>query len=537
MSGSATVAISSNTCTGTSLAYGASCTYVITVSDTTNESSKQINVGISATYTNSSGTTTYSRVITISYTSIMTASLSVSSVLTCALKNTSSISCWGSNSTGGGGNGTTAVESVPMAISTTNTSGVVSSWSKVVTNGTTTCAIAGAGTNAGNIYCWGTGESGQIGNGASVSVTVPTLVTKPSTVTSWTDIQIRGTSLVCAMGTTNTTVNGITSGSSQIYCWGRANAGLGGGSFTESAPKAISTAGNITSWNSMYVGATAVCAIGSTATTSGVMYCWGYGAFGQMGNGTTTSVNTTPQAVSAPTTGAVTWSSVSIANRTVCAITTSGALYCWGWNSTGQVGINTTSTSESIPVAVSTTNTGTTTWSSVQTFNQTVCAITATSTSGIANWIYCWGLGTGGQIGNSASANKLIPTAITNPGGVSTWSSLSTPQNDTTTNVCCAISGTVTSGTAGWIYCWGTGTSGQIGNGASSSVNLPTAVSSSSGITSWYSVATSSTLVCAMPSSPNYVTTVYCWGLGTSGQIGNGATSTVNVPTATSSLP
>ncbi len=67
VSGSATVTVSSDTCTGTTIANGSSCTYNINVSDSVSESSKQINVGISASYNNDSSST-YARVLPVSYT-------------------------------------------------------------------------------------------------------------------------------------------------------------------------------------------------------------------------------------------------------------------------------------------------------------------------------------------------------------------------------------------------------------------------------------------------------------------------------------
>ena len=113
-----------------------------------------------------------------------------------------------------------------------------------------------------------------------------------------------------------------------------------------------------------------------------------------------------------------------------------------------------------------------------------------------------------------------MPTDVTTFGTVSTNSSFS-----------CAIASQGTN--AGKIYCWGLGTSGQIGNGANSKVNVPTSVIMPTDVTAFGAVSTNANFSCAIASQGNSAGKIYCWGLGTNGQIGNGANSNVNVPTAT----
>src|SRR5947199_184640 len=82
-------------------------------------------------------------------------------------------------------------------------------------------------------------------------------------------------------------------------------------------------------------------------TLSGAAYCWGDNTNGQLGNGTTTR-SPIPVAVS----GGVTSAAVSAGGHDhTCGVTPSGAAYCWGNNGVGQLG-NGTTTGSLTPVAV-----------------------------------------------------------------------------------------------------------------------------------------------------------------------------------------
>ena len=82
-------------------------------------------------------------------------------------------------------------------------------------------------------------------------------------------------------------------------------------------------------------------------TTSGAAYCWGGDSFGQLGNGSTDN-QTMPVAVSR----GLTFESVSAGSENTCGVTTSGVAYCWGVDSSGRLGDDSATTNQATPVAV-----------------------------------------------------------------------------------------------------------------------------------------------------------------------------------------
>jgi len=139
-------------------------------------------------------------------------------------------------------------------------------------------------------------------------------------------------------------------------------------------------------------------------TRSGAAYCWGYNLSGQLGNGTTMS-SATPVTVS----GGLTFTAVSVGASETCGVTTSGAAYCWGYNGYGELGTGTT-TGSLIPVAVS----GGLTFAAVsidRLENANAGPHTCGATPGGA--AYCWGDNTTGELGDGTSGtNRLTPVAV-----------------------------------------------------------------------------------------------------------------------------
>ena len=174
------------------------------------------------------------------------------------------------------------------------------------------------------------------------------------------------------------------------YCWGAG----GDRQSIGYSPAPVSVAGDLT-FASVSAGFVHSCGV----TTAGAAYCWGENLDGELGVGTATNSSVTPVLVA----GGLTFAAVSAGAFNTCGVTTSGAAYCWGRNTLGQLGIGTSTGPEqcqngtvhacsTIPVAVAGGLTFATLNSAYETFP--TCGVT---TAGAA---YCWGADEDGLLGN-----------------------------------------------------------------------------------------------------------------------------------------
>jgi hypothetical protein len=133
-------------------------------------------------------------------------------------------------------------------------------------------------------------------------------------------------------------------------------------------------------------------------TTSGTVLCYGQSSYGEVGNGSDTTV-TSPT----PVLGGHIFTAFAVGSNHTCGVATGGTVYCWGNDSEGQLGDGRPAAAQMSPVAVS----GLTATTIVAASNST-CAL---ATGGVA---YCWGDNTYGQLGNSLAlglSTTPIPVA------------------------------------------------------------------------------------------------------------------------------
>jgi alpha-tubulin suppressor-like RCC1 family protein len=146
------------------------------------------------------------------------------------------------------------------------------------------------------------------------------------------------------VGSVNITPGSISAGSfhtcgvtttGQAYCWGFNEWGqLGDGTrSTSPSPTPTAVVGGL-NFASISVGNLHTCGI----TTTGQAYCWGNGVGGRLGDGTTTDRRLTPTAVA----GGLNFASISAGGAHTCGTTPTGQAYCWGTGAYGTLGNGTT---------------------------------------------------------------------------------------------------------------------------------------------------------------------------------------------------
>jgi alpha-tubulin suppressor-like RCC1 family protein len=297
-------------------------------------------------------------------------------------------------------------------------------------------------TSVGAAYCWGFNDQGQLGDGTWTERAIPVPVQMPAGVTF--------TSIAVATGALGSHACGL-SAVGTAYCWGANDSGqLGDNTNTaRPLPAAVSMPAGVT-FTSLGVGSQHNCGL----TAAGEVWCWGDNEQGgQLGDGTTQD-RLAPTKVVMP--AGVTFASISISGHHSCALTATGAPYCWGWNSRGQLGDGTQS-SRSIPTAV--VMPAGVTFTSIDAGYYNTCAL---AVGGVA---YCWGRNVFGEVGDGSTASqRLTPVPVAMPVGV-TFASIVTGWNHS-----CGLS------PGGQAWCWGTNSRGQLGDGTTIDRTTPAKV-------------------------------------------------------------
>ena len=266
---------------------------------------------------------------------------------TCALTAAGAVKCWGRNSLGQVGDGTTT-----MALLPTDVIGLSSGMADVATSGARSCAL----TVSGAAKCWGWNVRGQLGDGAFVDAHAPVDVVPGAA--AFTGIVAGGTE-TCALGADG-----------RVWCWGdQQNPGVPV-TADQARPRAFDALGSGVA--ALAAGNGHMCAL-----IAGKVRCWGYNRYGQLGDGTVTS---SALPVEVPGLDGVT--ALGTGNVHSCAIVADGAR-CWGDNVAGQLG-NSVSFIATHPMDV--VGFGATP-AAIDAGHDHTCAITATG------GVKCWGLG------------------------------------------------------------------------------------------------------------------------------------------------
>lgn len=214
------------------------------------------------------------------------------------------------------------------------------------------------------------------------------------------------------------------------------------------------------------------------------LWCWGYNAWGQLGDGTTTG-GSTPVRAAIP--AAV--KQVSAGGSHTCALTDAGKVYCFGQNSEGQLGDGTV-TDHAAPAEVA----GLTGVTEVSAGSSFTCALRSGD-------VWCWGANNLAQLGLGKTGHYYAPQKVN-------LGSVQASHIEAGSLSACALT------SAGTAYCWGK-TSPDLGAQAYLS---PAALTIG---TPAQELALGPDFWCSRSSSG----TVGCWGRNGAGQLGNGTTT------------
>lgn len=331
--------------------------------------------------------------------------------------------CWGSNAFAKLGDGTSTGRNRPAPVA----GGI--RFTSLSAGASHACGL----TASGEAFCWGRNEDGEVGSGPLAGGGAATVPSRVSGGIAFTVLKA-GEGHTCALDATGAG-----------YCWGLNEYGqLGDGT---KAPRLTPTpVGGGLRFVALSAGGMHTCGL----TASGAAYCWGNNENGQLGNGTDwTSGGSASILTPTAVLGGLEFVMVAAGNRHSCGLTRNGAVYCWGYNYSGQLG-DRTLTSANRPQIVSRV-------ASVVHLSagyNTTCAI---SSGGAAS---CWGGGP--YLGDGSGDGLTIPTGQVV--GV-TFASIARSIDHA-----CGVS------LVGRAYCWGSNVSGEVGDGSNLTRFRPTAV-------------------------------------------------------------
>lgn len=266
-------------------------------------------------------------------------------------------------------------------------------------------------------------------------------------------------------------------------------------------------------------GATMVAA-GGTHTcalrTNGTVWCWGGAAYGQLGDGTAGDANamrTAPVQVRRKGSTLKGVTSIAVGFLHSCALRADRTVWCWGNAQEGQLGNgDTAGTVAYYPFAVQVKRGS----GELTNVKRIVAGGSHTCALRFDGSVLCWGRADLGQVGDGttgdANGDRRAAVRVRHGSGY-------------LRNVVAMAAGnghTCATKANGSVYCWGDGSLGQLGDGASGSGHRrtkPARVRRGSGyLTNITRLHAEEYHTCARRADG----TAWCWGLGEYGQLGDG---------------
>lgn len=238
------------------------------------------------------------------------------------------------------------------------------------------------------------------------------------------------------------------------------------------------------------------------STTAGSFWIMGQNYYGQLG----LNERTTPGVSSPIQVGSLTdWKQVSLMNYVQGAVKSTGALWMWGVNTFGTLGLG-DRLDKSSPVQVG----SLTNWKQVSVSDNYACAIKTDGT------LWTWGYNDMGQLGHGDRTHRSSPTQV---GSLTNWKTVFAQYNS---NIC-AIK------TDGALWTWGKNTSGELGLGDQTHRSSPVQVGS---LTNWKVAGPGYSSTLAVKTDG----TLWAWGNATGGRLGLNSSTTYSSPVQVGAL-
>ena len=314
------------------------------------------------------------------------------------------IYAWGRNTSGELGIGTTLARSnVPIAVKTTGTPMDGKVVKQVEGGGRYEGSHSIALASDGTVYTWGLNQYGQLGNNTTTNSRSPIAVQAAGT-------PLAGKTIVQVAAGADHSLALDSDGA--LYAWGsNAYGQLGNGTTTNSSvPVAVKIAGTPLAGKTI-IQIVAGANHNMVLTSDGAIYTWGWNYHGQLGNNTKTNSNTivAVQTIGTPLAGKKIVK-IAAGQGHSLALTDDGRVYTWGRNDTGQLGNNAT-TDAMLPVAVTVTGTPMNNKTIIEIASGARHSLAIDS----SGKVYAWGHNGSGQLGNNSTVNALTPVAVQAP--------------------------------------------------------------------------------------------------------------------------
>lgn len=286
--------------------------------------------------------------------------------------------------------------------------------------------------------------------------------------------------------------------SGDLYVWGTDNylhQTVSTATAQDLTPVKVAFPAGVTSWVDGAAGIYHSVLLGN----NGNVYAWGLNNHGQLGNGTTTNSDTLVE-VKLP--AGVTATAVAAGLFNSLAIGSDGNVYAWGENTYGELG-NGTTTDSDMPLKVSLPSGFVPAKIYAYAYNDF-----AIGTDGS---LYAWGSNGQGQFGLGNTTDQPTPVKVPLPSGVTK---------------CLGVYGgyyfAIIEGNDGNLYGCGYNDYGELGDGTTTATTTFVKAVKPAGVTSWKSLACTGSSVLAIANDD----TLYAWGYGGSGEMGNGTGGT-----------